>query len=407
MYKHFYNLAMYFLQLFIMALAPFKEKMRKRREGEKAVWAALAKADKSSEYVWFHAASLGEFEQGRPIIEALRKAEPTQKILLTFFSPSGYEICKNYDGADLICYLPVDTRRNAKRFLRSIRLKKVIFIKYEFWRNFLFRLHREKIPVYLVSAIFREKQAFFCPWLKPHRNVLNYFEHFFVQDENSKKLLESVGFQNVTISGDTRFDRVRSIANLSKTLPEVEKFVAGEKSVLVAGSSWEKDEAFLLRYFHERENVKLIIAPHEINSHRLERLCAHISRNFVLLSQATDEKLAAADCLIIDGFGLLSSVYKYGKIAYIGGGFGAGIHNTLEAAVWGMPVVFGWNYQKFKEARELISCGAAFSFSTYEELEERLDLLIDDSLAAASQAKNYVEKHSGATAIIMKEVFKI
>ncbi len=403
MYKYFYDLVMWLMQLWIVVSAPFSEKIRLRRKGERDVWRTLDKASQSEKYIWIHAASFGEFEQGCPVIEAIKKEQPQAKILLTFFSSSGYEACKNYPNVDLVCYMPIDTRRNVKRFLQSIAIEKVIFIKYEFWRNFLCALHKAEIPVYLVSGIFRPQQAFFKWYGAPYRKMLNYFTHFFVQNEASQKLLQQIGLENVTVAHDTRFDRVVSIASMAKQLPLVKTFADGAQ-VLVAGSTWERDEDIVIRYFNETPSVKLVIAPHEIRPSRIEYICNRLQRKFVRYSEATEQNVAQADCLIIDCFGLLSSIYQYGQMAYIGGGFGVGIHNTLEAAVWKIPVIFGPKYQKYQEAHDLIQLGGAFSISNYDEFCNCIYKL-QQTADAGAVAGRYVASHVGATELIYKHIF--
>ncbi len=403
MYKYFYDLVMWLMQLWIVVSAPFSEKIRLRRKGEKRVWSTLAQASRSEKYIWIHAASFGEFEQGCPVIEAIKKEQPEAKILLTFFSSSGYEACKNYPNVDLVCYMPIDTRCNVKRFLQSIAIEKVIFIKYEFWRNFLCALHKAKIPVYLVSGIFRPQQAFFKWYGAPYRKMLNYFTHFFVQNEASQQLLQRIGLENVTVAHDTRFDRVVSIASAAKQLPLVKAF-ADSAQVLVAGSTWERDEDIVIRYFNETPSLKLVIAPHEIRPSRIEYICNRLQRKFVKYSEATEQNIAQADCLIIDCFGLLSSIYQYGQMAYIGGGFGVGIHNTLEAAVWKIPVIFGPKYQKFQEAHDLIQLGGAFSIRCYDEFCTCVRQM-QQNVEAGAVAGRYVASHAGATELIYKHIF--
>lgn len=360
-------------------------------------------------YVWFHAASLGEFEQGRPIMESLKNSHPEYKILLTFFSPSGYEVRKDYQGADIICYLPMDMSWNVKRFLDIVQPDCAIFIKYEFWMNYLLELKKRQIKTYIVSAIFRESQLFFKWYGGYYRNLLKSFNHLFVQNDESVRLLHSIGFDNVTKVGDTRFDRVADIASNAKELPIVQLFKS-DKKVLVAGSSWPNDEEILLSYFNQNKDIKLIIAPHEIHEEHLQSIISKLKRPYLRYSQATTENISEADCLIIDCFGLLSSIYRYGEIAYIGGGFGVGIHNILEAAVYGIPVIFGPNYKKFQEAVDLIELGGAFSIADYTGFSRLMsDLLVDNSSLYASSAavsNDYSQRNRGATIKVLDIIFK-
>lgn len=360
-------------------------------------------------YVWFHAASLGEFEQGRPIMESLKNSHPEYKILLTFFSPSGYEVRKDYQGADIICYLPMDMSWNVKRFLDIVQPDCAIFIKYEFWMNYLLELKKRQIKTYIVSAIFRESQLFFRSYGGFYRRLLKSFTHLFVQNDESVRLLHSIGFDNVTKVGDTRFDRVADIAAKSKDLPIVQAFKSDAK-VLIAGSSWPNDENILLPYFNQNFPLKLIIAPHEIDEEHLQSIISQLKRPYIRYSQATIENVKEADCLIIDCFGLLSSIYRYGEIAYIGGGFGVGIHNILEAAVYGIPVIFGPNYKKFQEAVDLIELGGAFSIADYTGFSRLMsDLLVDNSSLYASSAavsNDYSQRNRGATIKVLDIIFK-
>ena len=358
--------------------------------------------------IWIHAASLGEFEQGRPLIEKIREQHPQYHILLTFFSPSGYEIRKNYAGANYISYLPLDTPSNARRFIDLINPEIVLFIKYEFWFNYLSELKKRNIPVYLCSAIFRENQLFFKSWGTWYRRMLNFFTHFFVQTENSKKLLGSIGFSNVTVTGDTRFDRVYSIASQAKEINEVKAFV-GNFSCFIAGSTWEPDEDLLIRYINESQTpLKYIIAPHEIYSIHIERLEKLIRKNVVRFSTWKQNMAGDYDVLIIDNIGMLASLYQYGKVAYIGGGFGKGIHNVLEAATFGLPVLFGPNHLKFQEAIDLINEGGAFPVHNYNNLKDKLDEIYGNPSCleiAGKKAAGFVKRNIGATEKIMMEIW--
>ncbi|MBO4805119.1 MAG: 3-deoxy-D-manno-octulosonic acid transferase [Paludibacteraceae bacterium] len=408
--KLIYNLGILLYYAIVYIVSFFDDKAKKFIEGRKNVFSFLAeRIVYNDKFIWMHVSSLGEFEQGRPIIEAIRREHPEYKIILTFFSPSGYEVRKNYDGAEIVCYLPMDTSWNAKRFVRLVNPSIAIFIKYEFWGNYLSELKKNKVPTYIVSAIFRDNQVFFRPYGGWYRSFLYNFEHLFVQDEKSRNLLASVGIKNVSIVGDTRFDRVLAIAKASKELPIVAAFKANNR-VLVAGSSWPKDEAFLLPYFNEHSNMKLIIAPHEIHESHIEDIVSKLKRPYVRYSKTTPEEAAKADCLIIDCFGLLSSIYRYGEVAYVGGGFGVGIHNILEAAVYGMPVVFGPNYHKFREAVEMVKVGGAFPVNDGNDFSRVMDDLMEvdsDSFQRASaEARQFVSNNCGATDAVLKAVFK-
>ena len=407
-----YTGAIQLYALTVAAVSPFHRKARLMRAGQAQTAAILReKIDRKAKYIWFHASSLGEFEQGRPMIEQIRTTHPEYKILLTFFSPSGYEVRKNYAGADVVCYLPFDTPGRVEQFLDLANPALAIFIKYEFWGNYLHTLQQRGIPVYIISAIFRREQLFFQWFGKPYRKMLDCFNHLFVQDERSKTLLAEYGIRNVTVAGDTRFDRVIDVYHQAKQIPVVERFIQGTKGqslrVMVAGSSWPEDEAIFIPYFERHSEMKLIIAPHEIHEGHLKSIEARLHRPAIRLSQATEENVADKDCLIVDSFGLLSSLYRYGQIAYIGGGFGAGIHNTLEAAVYGMPVLFGPRFQKFKEAKDLIAEGGAFSFETASAFASRMDTLLSSSeaLRASSHAAgHFVQSHGGATTLILKKI---
>lgn len=395
---------MYGILIFFASL--FSSKAKKRLLGQRRVFFFLQEnlsVDHTENYIWFHAASLGEFEQGRPIMDAMKHLHPEYKIILTFFSPSGYEVRKNYIGADLVCYLPLDTPSNVKRFMNLVKPKKAIFIKYEFWPNFLNYCKKHKVPTYVVSANFRPDQLFFKWYGSKYASVLKSFENIFVQDNQSKKLLKRIGIENVTVAGDTRFDRVIEIAESKKDLPLVEAFKNGQK-LIVVGSSWSKDEDLLAQYFLENPDVKLLLAPHEIHASHLDEIESKFNFAVVRYSKASIENLKNANCLLIDNFGLLSSLYQYADIAYIGGGFGVGIHNVLEAAVYGVPVVFGPNYEKFREARELVTLGAGFSVQEYWQLQSTFDWLLTDQ-SAGNKARAYVYENKGATDLILKSIF--
>lgn len=401
----FYNIGIYAYTFAIRLAAPFHEKAALWVKGRKGIRGKILSLPRGKErLIWFHAASLGEFEQGRPVMEALKQANPDLKILLTFFSPSGYEIRKNYAGADYIFYLPSDTPRNASCFIRHFRPDAAVFIKYEFWYNYLKELHQHQIPTYLISAIFRREQPFFKRWGTLHRRMLGFFTRLFVQDEESVALLTSLGIQNIQQTGDTRFDRVEQIAKAAQDIEKVERFCNGQPAV-VCGSTWPPDEELLFDYINtDKSGYKWILAPHEIGETHIKSIlekCKKRAVRYSILSTSPE----TYDVLIIDCIGLLSAVYRYGKIAYIGGGFGAGIHNTLEAAVYGIPVIFGPKYQKFKEAVQLIRQGGAFSIHNARELQEVLGSLIQHpSIAetAGQHARAYVESQLGATQVILK-----
>ena len=452
-----YNIAIWFYALAVRVVALFDHKVRLMWQGEREAYAkieaGLADGDR---VVWVHAASLGEFEQGRPLIEKIRREDPEYKILLTFFSPSGYEIRKNYGGADVIAYLPLDTARNARRFVELVKPEKVVFVKYEFWLNYLRELRVRGVDTYIISAIFRPGQVFFKWYGGLFREGLKAFKMLFVQNEESKKLLKGIGVENVVVAGDTRFDRVADVVAAAKKLDVVEIFINAQCTmhnaqsldnaqctmhnaqlsmsqlpVLVVGSSWGPDEELLARYINERAGrMKMIIAPHEVGEERIRELTSKLTCKWVLYTNAqctmhnaqlgeardssqitdyrlqiTDKTLNTYDCLVVNTIGLLSSVYQYGQVAYIGGGFGVGIHNTLEAAAWGMPVVFGPNYKKFKEACELIECGAGCSIKNYEECAQSLDYFFKNNNEASTSSKEYVAKNTGATKLIYNNIF--
>lgn len=405
-----YDIALFFYHLLIRVTAPFHRKSRLMVTGRRNWQEELRRRRLPGEtYVWVHCASLGEFEQGRPLIEALRKEKPGLKVALTFFSPSGYEIRKNYPQADLVAYLPFDTRRNASAFTDILRPSVAFFVKYEFWFHTLEALHQQNIPVYLVSGIFRKSQPFFSdtPWGKWYRQVLARFTHLFVQDENSEQLLRTIGISRCTVSGDTRFDRVAAIADGSQPLPLVDKF-SGGRQLLVAGSTWKPDEELLVPFVEASRGWKFIIVPHEVTPANINRLTRMLKTPPLLYSQATEANVTGHDVMVIDSVGILSSVYRYGTIAYIGGGFGVGIHNILEAATFGLPLFFGPNFQKFREAMDLVELGAAFPVTTTASFMSRLSGLtsVPDAMARARQASStYVKNNLGATSKILAAVF--
>ncbi|MDR3262455.1 MAG: 3-deoxy-D-manno-octulosonic acid transferase [Tannerella sp.] len=405
----FYTFALHLYAFSIELASFFMRKARMTRLGQWRTNGILREQiDRNAKYIWFHAASLGEFEQGRPVMETLRKRYPHYKILLTFFSPSGYEVRKNYDGADVICYLPFDTPYKVRKFLTLANPVMAVFIKYEFWLNYLLELKRRNIPTYLISAIFRREQFFFKRYGKWYRQVLFCYDRLFVQDKASARLLAEYGITRVSICGDTRFDRVLAVQRQARLLPVVGEFVGnGNQSMLVAGSTWPQDEEILLAYFNAHPEVKLIIAPHEIHREHLIDIESKLKRPSIRLSETNDQSVTDKDCLIIDSFGQLSSIYRCGRIAYIGGGFGKGIHNTLEAAVYGIPVIFGPNYRKFREAKELIAAGGGFSVTDEAGFAFRMNDLVthpESCLQAGRIAGDYVQKNSGVTDKILKEI---
>ena len=402
-----YNLGIHIYQLGIRLAGLFSDKPAKMVKGHREAYDLLKnKIDRNARYIWFHAASLGEFEQGRPLIERIRQEYPQYKILQTFFSPSGYEVRKNYEGADIVCYLPMDTPGNAKKFINLVNPCMVFFVKYEFWKNYLNTLYNKGVPVYSVSSIFRPNQIFFRWYGKGYQQVLKTFEHLFVQNEESKKLLANIGVMNTTVVGDTRFDRVLDICAAAKQLPLVQKF-KGDALTFVAGSSWGPDEDIFIKYFNAHPEMKLIIAPHVVNDSHMKEIVSKLQRPCIRYTQATEENVQQADCLIIDCYGLLSSIYRYGEISYIGGGFGVGIHNVLEAAVYGIPVIFGPNNKKFREAQHLLANKGGFEVNGYEDFEVLMDKFLTDEayLQASGQAAgDYVKNNSGAMEKIMDYV---
>lgn len=407
----FYNIFVILIGWLLIPISWVNKKIALFLNGRKETFHKLHAIKETDKVIWFHCASLGEFEQGRPIIESLKIQNPNYKIVLTFFSPSGYEIRKNYEFADVICYLPMDTKRNAKRFLDLINPEIVIFVKYEFWPNILKELQNRKIKTLLVSGIFRKNQAFFKNGLASTfiKKSLQAFSHFFVQDENSKNLLQKIGFNNATISGDTRFDRVFEITKQDNHLSFIAKFVQ-DKHILVAGSSWKKDEALLINYInnHATDNEKFIIAPHNIKD--IESLKNSISKNVILYSDKdtlNNNSIINAQVFIIDTIGILTKVYSYAHVAYIGGGFGTGIHNILEPATFGIPIIIGPIYQKFKEAIDLVALNGCFIIHNNEALTSILHKFREneDYRKKSSQiTKAYIINNVGATNCILNYI---
>ncbi len=412
-----YSLGIYLYALLVRLVAAFgHRKARAMVRGQRDTWRILReKIDPTARYVWFHAASLGEFEQGLPLIERLRREQPSRKILLTFFSPSGYEVRKDYKGADVVCYLPFDSPTAARRFIKWARPEMAFFIKYEFWRNYIDVLSKKSIPVYSVSSIFRPGQIFFRWYGRKYARCLRRISHFFVQNERSVELLRTIGVQdNVTIVGDTRFDRVIDIRNNARPLPLVEQFTRAKEDsnaapfVLVAGSSWQPDEDILLDYVNRHPDLRLVIAPHVVNDAHIQEIEQKLTTPALRYSQATLENVDDYRVLIIDGYGLLSSIYRYATVAYVGGGFGVGIHNVPEAAVYGIPVIIGPNHQRFAEAMALIANGGCKSIEKAEDFSTIMDDFLENPAhiaQAGSAAGDYIHQNAGATPVIYQHVF--
>ena len=413
---------LYFLFIRIAALFGHK-KARALVRGQKSAFSS--QLSDFCQCIWIHAASVGEFEQARPLIERLRLEQPKKKIVVTFFSPSGYEARKNYEQADSVLYLPFATRRNARKFIEALQPSMAVFVKYEFWPAYIRELKKRNIPTYSISAIFRPKQIFFRFWGKRHLRVLKSFTKIFVQDEASRQLLEKHGVSHVSVAGDTRFDRVSEVQrdDVTKDLRPFMRFAEGCERVIVAGSTWPEDEVLLEKYIDHLTldighlSTKLILVPHELDEKHLHfifqlfqgkivRLSA-VCQSFVgrLSAASLQNILQHAQVLVVDEMGLLSSLYRFGQVAYIGGGFGVGIHNTIEAAVYGVPVIFGPNYEHFREAKGLIAAGAARSIKKYSELEAALDTALENHETIGAKAAEYVESERGATAKIYEQIF--
>lgn len=412
-----YSLGIYLYALLVRLVAALgHRKARAMVRGQRDTWRILReKIDPTARYVWFHAASLGEFEQGLPLIERIRHEQPSRKILLTFFSPSGYEVRKDYKGADVVCYLPFDSPTAARRFIKWARPEMAFFIKYEFWRNYIDVLSKKSIPIYSVSSIFRPGQIFFRWYGRKYARCLRRITHFFVQNERSVELLRTIGVQdNVTIVGDTRFDRVIDIRNNARPLPLVEQFTRAKEDsnaapfVLVAGSSWQPDEDILLDYVNRHPDLRLVIAPHVVNDAHIQEIEQKLTTPALRYSQATLENVDDYRVLIIDGYGLLSSIYRYATVAYVGGGFGVGIHNVPEAAVYGIPVIIGPNHQRFAEAVALIANGGCKSIKNAEDFSVIMDDFLENPAhitQAGSAAGDYIHQNAGATPVIYQHVF--
>ena len=410
-------------------MALFNEKARLLVRGQRETL-SRAEAKDLKGCVWFHAASVGEFEQARPLIERIKKDHPKKKVVVTFFSPSGYEMRKDYALADGVFYLPFATKRNARRLLDVLQPEKAIFVKYEYWPAYLRELKRREIPTYIIDALFRERQPFFRFWGTPYRRLLNCFSIIFVQDEESRALLDRYGIRNSIVAGDTRFDRVNEICSSPKEVQEVERFIDPPLSpltnkgggsfsmlsedsvpdyrpkVIVAGSTWPDDERLLELYVRTHADVRLIVVPHELTDEHIHFIFNLFEGRYVRLSEATPQNVTAVRTLLVDKMGLLSSLYRYATVAYVGGGFGAGIHNTIEPAVFGVPVLFGPNNGKFREAQDMLRNGAARTFSNYKEFELAMDEALANHNAIGKVSRDYVQSELGAGDEIYKALFK-
>lgn len=404
-----YNLVISIAGFFLKIIALFSPKIKLFVEGRKNVFTILEEKIKPTDKtIWFHSASLGEYEQGLPVIEKIKEKYPSHKIIVTFFSPSGYEVRKNNTVADITIYLPLDTKKNAKCFLKLVHPEMVFFIKYEFWLNYLKELKTNKIPVYLISGIFRDNQMFFKWYGGFYRKALDTFTYFFVQNESSKEKIEAIGFHNVIVSGDTRFDRVNAILERDNSLDFIQTFKNNQTTIII-GSSWPKDESLLINYINQAsENIKFIIAPHNIKADQISNLKSQITKSTLLFSEKENKNPADYNVFIIDTVGILTKIYSYGTIAYVGGGFGnPGIHNILEPAVFGIPIVIGPNYSNFAEATELVNLGGCMVISGLEELKQTFDQLITDQnflITKGQICKSYIQDNKGATNRIMKVI---
>ena len=404
-----YNLLVSITGFFLKIVALFSPKIKLFVDGRKNIFAILKEKIKvEDKTIWFHSASLGEYEQGLPVIEKIKEKYPAHKIIVTFFSPSGYEVRKNNNVADLTIYLPLDTKNNAQQFLKLVHPELAFFIKYEFWLNYLHELKKLKTPTYLISGIFRENQTFFKWYGGFYREALETFTYFFVQNEDSKIKIETIGFDNVIVSGDTRFDRVNAILARDNSLEYIETFKNNQPTIVI-GSSWPKDENLLIHYINQAsENTKFIIAPHNIKAEQIDNLKKTITKKTVLFSEKESKNLADYNVFIIDTVGLLTKIYSYGTIAYVGGGFGnPGIHNILEPATFGIPIIIGPNYSKFAEAIELVALGGCVAISNNKELKGIFDRLLSDKNLLEEKAaicKSYIKNNKGATNIIVKTI---
>lgn len=409
--RFIYNILTHLSWLVLKGIALFQPKMRLFVSGRKNTFDQLRSSiTPNSKCIWMHVASLGEFEQGLPILEQLRQQYPNHKLVLSFFSPSGYEVKKNTSAADVVVYLPMDTRSNASQFVDLMNPAMAIFIKYEIWPNYLHQLRQRKIPTLLVSAIFSKRQVFFKPYGGFMRNSLHSFSHFFVQDDTSKTLLQSIGFANSTVSGDTRFDRVYEILNRDNHLDFMEQF-KGNQPCLVAGSTWPEDEKILVDYINSSDKgVKFVLAPHKIKPDHIEQLLESISKKTICYSNIDNQNLMDFDVLIVDTIGLLTKIYSYAQMAYVGGGFATGLHNTLEPAVYGIPVVIGPNYEGFKEAEDLVDLKGVLPVSSSSELKTTLDRFLENPDVLENTGKinsTYITQNVGATPLIMEHIDQI
>ncbi len=404
-----YNLSIHLAGFFLKIIALFSPKIKLFVEGRKSVFNTLKEKIKPEDKtIWFHSASLGEYEQGLPVIEKIKEKYPSHKIVVTFFSPSGYEVRKNNTVADVTVYLPLDTKSNAKKFIKLVHPEKAFFIKYEFWLNYLKELENRTTPTYLISGIFRDNQMFFKWYGGFYRKALKAFTYFFVQNEKSKEKVESLGFKNVIVSGDTRFDRVNAILERDNRLDYIENFKNNQPTIVI-GSSWPKDEILIAEYINQApENVKFIIAPHNIKPDQISELQSKITKSTILFSEKENKDLSSYSVFIIDTIGILTKIYSYGTIAYVGGGFGnPGIHNILEPATFGIPIVIGPNYSNFAEAIDLVAIGGCTPITTITELKDIFDRLLNskDLLKEKSEiCRNFIQDHKGATETIMKLV---
>ena len=404
-----YNIIVLLASQSLKIFAQFSPKLKLFVSGRKSVFSTLeSEIQTNDKTIWFHAASLGEYEQGLPVMEAVKQYYPNHKIVLTFFSPSGFEVRKNNSIADVTVYLPLDTLSNAKQFVQLVHPEKVFFIKYEYWPNYLNELKKQEIKTYLISGILREKQAFFKWYGGFYRNALKTFDYFFVQNEGSKTLLKSIGFTNVKVSGDTRFDRVVAILDRDNSLDFIEQFT-NTTTTIVIGSSWPKDEELLVNYINNSsDSVKFIIAPHNIKSDQLVQLKSSIHKKTILFSEKEHVDVSNFGVFIIDTVGILTKIYSYADIAYVGGGFGnPGIHNILEPATFGIPVVIGPNYDHFSEATALVNLGGCMSIQNQTQLNEAFDLLLqneDERLEKGHICSTFVQMNKGATQTVMSHI---
>ncbi|MCR4034033.1 MULTISPECIES: 3-deoxy-D-manno-octulosonic acid transferase [Flavobacterium] len=405
-----YNLIIYIAGFFLKIIALFSPKIKLFVNGRKNVFSLLEEKIKvDDKTIWFHSASLGEYEQGLPVIEKIKEKYPSHKIIVSFFSPSGYEVRKNNTVADVTIYLPLDTKSNAKRFLKLVHPEFAFFIKYEFWLNYLKELEKSKTPTYLISGIFRDNQMFFKWYGGFYRNALKAFTYFFVQNESSKEKIESIGFKNVIVSGDTRFDRVATILARDNSLDYIKNFKNNQQTIVI-GSSWPKDEVLIAEYINQApEDVKFIIAPHNIKADQISNLKSQITKSTVLFSEKENKDLSHYNVFIIDTVGILTKIYSYGTIAYVGGGFGnPGIHNILEPATFGIPIVIGPNYSNFAEAVSLVALKGCTVISNSNELKVIFDRLLSDNLLFTEKSeicRSFIQNNKGATETILKNIF--